>query len=88
MLSYYGVSLFGILFRDKANDATKAVLSDFASIVSGVVSTVTDLLISVLALNLITMQSQEVVFQLDSHVHVVCVLVATMLIIALVINPY
>ena len=28
--------LFGILFR-KANDATKAVLSDFASIVSGVV---------------------------------------------------
>lgn len=79
--------LFGILFR-KANDATKAVLSDFASIVSGVVRIVIRFApLGVLGL-VYSSSTQEGGFSnLLSYVHVVGVLVATMLIIALVINP-
>ena len=79
--------LFGILFR-KANDATKAVLSDFASIVSGVVRIVIRFApLGVLGLVYSSCTQEGGFANLLSHVHVVCVLVATMLIIALVINP-
>ena len=79
--------LFGILFR-KANDATKAVLSDFASIVSGVVRIVIRFApLGVLGLVYSSCTQEGVFSNLLSYVHVVCVLVATMLIIALVINP-
>lgn len=79
--------LFGILFR-KANDATKAVLSDFASIVSGVVRIVIRFApLGVLGLVYSSCTQEGGFANLLSYVHVVCVLVATMLIIALVINP-
>ncbi len=79
--------LFGILFR-KANDATKAVLSDFASIVSGVVRIVIRFApLGVLGLVYSSCTQEGGFSNLLSYVHVVCVLVATMLIIALVINP-
>ena len=79
--------LFGILFR-KANDATKAVLSDFASIVSGVVRIVIRFApLGVLGLVYSSCTQEGGFSKLLSYVHVVCVLVATMLIIALVINP-
>ena len=79
--------LFGILFR-KANDATKAVLSDFASIVSGVVRIVIRFApLGVLGLVYSSCTQEGGFANLLSYVHVVGVLVATMLIIALVINP-
>lgn len=79
--------LFGILFR-KANDATKAVLSDFASIVSGVVRIVIRFApLGVLGLVYSSCTQEGGFSNLLSYVHVVGVLVATMLIIALVINP-
>ena len=79
--------LFGILFR-KANDATKAVLSDFASIVSGVVRIVIRFApLGVLGLVYSSCTLEGGFANLLSYVHVVGVLVATMLIIALVINP-
>ena len=79
--------LFGILFR-KANDATKAVLSDFASIVSGVVRIVIRFApLGVLGLVYSSCTQEGGFSNLLSYVHVVCVLVATMLIITLVINP-
>lgn len=79
--------LFGILFR-KANDATKAVLSDFASIVSGVVRIVIRFApLGVFGLVYSSCTQEGGFSNLLSYVHVVCVLVATMLIIALVINP-
>ena len=79
--------LFGILFR-KANDATKAVLSDFASIVSGVVRIVIRFApLGVLGLVYSSCTQEGGFSNLLSYVHVVCVLVATMLIIALVIDP-
>lgn len=79
--------LFGILFR-KANDATKAVLSDFASIVSGVVRIVIRFApLGVLGLVYSSCTQEGGFSNLLSYVHVVCILVATMLIIALVINP-
>ncbi|MGN0893789.1 MAG: serine/threonine transporter SstT [Succinivibrio sp.] len=79
--------LFGLLFRG-ANDATKAVLTDFASIVSGVVRIVIRFApLGVLGL-VYTSCTQEGGFSnLLGYLHVVCVLVATMLIIALIINP-
>ncbi|MDY5189332.1 MAG: serine/threonine transporter SstT [Succinivibrio sp.] len=83
---FWGV-LFGILFR-AANDQTKAVLSDFASIVSGVVRIVIRFApLGVFGLVYASCTKEGGFSNLLSYVHVVGVLVATMLIIALVINP-
>ena len=79
--------LFGILFR-AANDQTKAVLSDFASIVSGVVRIVIRFApLGVFGLVYASCTKEGGFSNLLGYVHVVGVLVATMLIIALVINP-
>lgn len=83
---FWGV-LFGILFR-AANDQTKAVLSDFASIVSGVVRIVIRFApLGVFGLVYASCTKEGGFSNLLGYVHVVGVLVATMLIIALVINP-
>ena len=83
---FWGV-LFGILFR-AANDQTKAVLSDFASIVSGVVRIVIRFApLGVFDLVYASCTKEGGFSNLLGYVHVVGVLVATMLIIALVINP-
>ena len=83
---FWGV-LFGILFR-AANDQTKAVLSDFASIVSGVVRIVIRFSpLGVFGLVYASCTKEGGFSNLLGYVHVVGVLVATMLIIALVINP-
>lgn len=83
---FWGV-LFGILFR-AANDQTKAVLSDFASIVSGVVRIVIRFApLGVFGLVYASCTKEGGFSNLLGYVHVVGVLVATMLIIALIINP-
>ena len=83
---FWGV-LFGILFR-AANDQTKAVLSDFASIVTGVVRIVIRFApLGVFDLVYASCTKEGGFSNLLGYVHVVGVLVATMLIIALVINP-
>ena len=83
---FWGV-LFGILFR-AANDQTNAVLSDFASIVSGVVRIVIRFApLGVFGLVYASCTKEGGFSNLLGYVHVVGVLVATMLIIALVINP-
>ena len=83
---FWGV-LVGILFR-AANDQTKAVLSDFASIVSGVVRIVIRFApLGVFGLVYASCTKEGGFSNLLGYVHVVGVLVATMLIIALVINP-
>lgn len=83
---FWGV-LFGILFR-AANDQTKAVLSDFASIVSGVLRIVIRFApLGVFGLVYASCTKEGGFSNLLGYVHVVGVLVATMLIIALVINP-
>ena len=83
---FWGV-LFGILFR-AANDQTKAVLSDFASIASGVVRIVIRFApLGVFGLVYASCTKEGGFSNLLGYVHVVGVLVATMLIIALVINP-
>ena len=83
---FWGV-LCGILFR-AANDQTKAVLSDFASIVSGVVRIVIRFApLGVFGLVYASCTKEGGFSNLLGYVHVVGVLVATMLIIALVINP-
>lgn len=83
---FWGV-LFGILFR-AANDQTKAVLSDFASIVSGVVRIVIRFApLGVFGLVYASCTKEGGFSNLLGYVHVVGILVATMLIIALVINP-
>lgn len=79
--------LFGILFRG-ASDNTKAVLSDFASIISGVVRIVIRFApLGVLGLVYASCTQEGGFSNLLSYVHVVMVLVATMLIVAFIINP-
>lgn len=79
--------LFGILFR-AANENTKSVLADFASIVSGVVRIVIRFApLGVLGLVYSSCTQAGGFESLLGYVHVVAVLVATMLIIALIINP-
>ena len=83
---FWGI-LFGLLFR-VSNDQTKAVLSDFASIVSGVVRIVIRFApLGVLGLVYASCTKDGGFENLLGYVHVVVVLVVTMLIIALIINP-
>ncbi|MGN0916339.1 MAG: serine/threonine transporter SstT [Succinivibrio sp.] len=79
--------LFGILFRG-ASDATKSVLADFASIVSGVVRIVIRFApLGVLGLVYSSCTQEGGFTNLLGYLHVILILVVTMLIIALVINP-
>lgn len=79
--------LFGILFRG-ANETTKTVLADFASIISGVVRIVIRFApLGVMGLVYASCTQEGGFANLLSYLHVVCVLVASMLIIALVVNP-
>ncbi|MGN0902559.1 MAG: serine/threonine transporter SstT [Succinivibrio sp.] len=83
---FWGI-LFGILFRG-ASDATTSVLTDFASIVSGVVRIVIRFApLGVLGLVYSSCTQEGGFTNLLGYLHVILVLVVTMLIIALVINP-
>lgn len=79
--------LFGILFR-AAGDTTKAVLADFTQIVSGVVRIVIRFApLGVFGLVYDSCTQDGGFSNLLNYVHVLTVLVSTMLIIALIINP-
>lgn len=79
--------VFGLLFR-VTSEPTKAVLSDFASIVSGVVRIVIRFApLGVMGLVYSSCTAEGGFSNLLNYVHVIVVLIATMLIIALVINP-
>lgn len=79
--------VFGLLFR-VTSEPTKAVLSDFASIVSGVVRIVIRFApLGVMGLVYSSCTADGGFSNLLNYVHVIVVLVSTMLIIALVINP-
>ena len=80
--------LFGILFR-AAGDTTKAVLADFTQIVSGVVRIVIRFApLGVFGLVYDSCTQDGGFSNLLNYVHVLTVLVSTMLIIALIINPH
>jgi serine/threonine transporter len=79
--------VFGLLFR-VTSEPTKVVLSDFASIVSGVVRIVIRFApLGVMGLVYSSCTAEGGFSNLLNYVHVIVVLIATMLIIALVINP-
>jgi len=82
---FWGI-LFGIIFR-AANDHTKAVLSDFALIVSGVVRIVICFApLGVFGLVYASCTKKGGFANLLGYVHIVAILVATMLVIALVVT--
>ncbi|MEE1340997.1 MAG: serine/threonine transporter SstT [Succinivibrionaceae bacterium] len=79
--------VFGIMFR-QANDTTKEVLADFASIVSGVVKIVIRFApLGILGLVYSSCTEVGGFESLLSYAHVVILLVVAMLIIALIVNP-
>jgi len=79
--------LFGLLFRH-ARPATKDVLVDFAKIVSGVVRIVIKFApLGVMGLVYSSCTDAGGFSSLLNYLHVVIILVASMLIIALVVNP-
>jgi serine/threonine transporter len=79
---------FGLLFR-VAKPATKEVLADLASTVSGVVRIVIRFApIGVMGLVYSSCTQDGGFYNLLNYLHVVVVLVATMLLIAFVVNPF
>ncbi|MDD7021145.1 MAG: serine/threonine transporter SstT [Aeromonadales bacterium] len=89
--NYIGIlvwsSMFGVMFRF-SHDATKKVLDDLAQCVSGVVRMVVRCApLGVLGLVYSSCTQEGGFANLLNYVHVVVVLVATMLMIAFIINP-
>ena len=89
--NYIGIlvwsSMFGVMFRF-SHDATKKVLDDLAQCVSGVVRMVVRCApLGVLGLVYSSCTQEGGFANLLNYVHVVVVLVATMLMVAFIINP-
>ena len=89
--NYIGIlvwsSMFGVMFRF-SHDATKKVLDDLAQCVSGVVRMVVRCApLGVLGLVYSSCTQEGGFANLLNYVHVIVVLVATMLMVAFIINP-